>query len=216
MPANIPAAQKQSGTVSVLNGAFVVPGAEEPTHPAAVNTAPDVPNDVVTADDAIITGSLCVGFDCLTDGSESFGFDTIRMKENNTQINFDDTSTTAGFPANDWRIIANDSNSGGASYLAIEDSTNAKTPFKVMANAPTNSLYVEEYGRIGLKTSTPAVELHMVDSDTPKIRFEQDHSEGYAAIPGTWGAMKQTFSCWILPAVPDRRLLSVPVRPQTL
>ena len=82
-PANIPAAQKQSGTVSVLNGAFVVPSTEEPAAPAAANTPPDMPNDAVTADDAIITGSLCVGFDCLTDGSENFGFDTIRMKENN-------------------------------------------------------------------------------------------------------------------------------------
>src|SRR5205823_14163606 len=47
--------------------------------------------DVVTADDAIIQGSLCVGLDCVV--NESFGFDTIRLKENNTRIKFDDTST---------------------------------------------------------------------------------------------------------------------------
>ena len=39
----------------------------------------------------------------------SFGFDTIVLKENNLRIFFDDTSTSASFPRNDWRIIANDS-----------------------------------------------------------------------------------------------------------
>ena len=178
-PTNIPAAQKQSGTVSVLNGAFVVPSTEEPAAPAAANTPPDMPNDAVTADDAIIQGSLCVGFYCI-DG-ESFGFDTIKMKEDNLRMIFDDGSTTAGFPANDWRIIANDSSSGGANYLAIEDSTNAKTPFKVMANAPSNSLYVSDAGNIGLGTATPALKLHLLRGDTPTVRLEQDTSSGWTA-----------------------------------
>lgn len=42
--------------------------------------------DVVHADDVIITGSECVGFDCLTDGTENFGFDTLRFKENNGSV----------------------------------------------------------------------------------------------------------------------------------
>ena len=53
--------------------------------------------DFVIADDLIVQGSACVGLDC-ADG-ESFGFDTIRLKENNTRIKFDDTSTSPGFPA---------------------------------------------------------------------------------------------------------------------
>jgi hypothetical protein len=46
--------------------------------------------DFVINDDMIIIGSLCVGFDCVN--GEVFSFDTIRLKENNLRIKFDDTS----------------------------------------------------------------------------------------------------------------------------
>jgi len=137
--------------------------------------------DVVHADDVIITGSLCVGFDCLTDGTENFGFDTLKLKENNLRLYFDDTSSTAGFPANDWRIITNDSSSGGGNYISIEDSTNSKTPFKIEANARTSAIYVSSSGRVGLGTSTPVLNLHIVNGDTPSVRLDQDTSSGWTA-----------------------------------
>ncbi len=140
--------------------------------------------DVVHADDAIITGSICVGFDCLTDGTESFGLDTIKLKENSLRIFFDDTSTSAGFPANDWRIVANDSSSGGGNYMAFEDTTNSKVPFKVEANARTSSLYVNSSGKVGFGTSTPTLNLHITYGDSPSLRFEQDGSYGWS--PQTW------------------------------
>ena len=71
--------------------------------------------DQVIPDDLIVQGSTCVGFDCIN--NESFGFDTIRLKENNTRIKFEDTSL-AGFPTNDWQLTANDSASGGASKFS--------------------------------------------------------------------------------------------------
>ncbi len=150
----LPSVTSQSGSFSILNGQFVIPVEEKisVTSPSGDSDGGNMINDVVHSDDAIITGSLCIGFDCLTDGSESFGFDTIKFKENNTQIYFDDTSTTAGFPANDWRLIANDSSSGGASYFKIVDSTNSKEPFKIIAGARTMVSY-EPRGRIGLGTS---------------------------------------------------------------
>ena len=52
--------------------------------------------DQVIPDDLIVQGSLCVGFDCVN--NESFGFDTIRLKENNTRIKFEDTSVGASRP----------------------------------------------------------------------------------------------------------------------
>src|SRR5207249_4550763 len=97
--------------------------------------------DVVTPDDAIIQGSACIGLDCVN--NESFGFDTIRLKENNTRIKFDDTSTSAGFPANDWQLTANDSASGGSSKFSIEDITGSKVPFTITAGAATNSIFVD-------------------------------------------------------------------------
>lgn len=88
--------------------------------------------DQVIADDLIVQGSICTGFDCVN--NESFGFDTVRLKENNLRINFDDTSVGA-FPSNDWRIVVNDSSSGGQSYFAIEDATAGQTLFRICAVA---------------------------------------------------------------------------------
>ena len=133
--------------------------------------------DQVFNDDVIITGSLCVGFDC-TSGM-AFGFDTIVLKENNLRIFFDDTSTAASFPRNDWRLIANDSANGGASYFAIEDATAGRQVFKVEAGARSNALYVDDHGFLGLGTSTPSVSLEIVKGDTPTVRLHQDGSSGW-------------------------------------
>jgi len=138
--------------------------------------------DQVIADDLIVQGSLCVGLDCVN--NESFGFDTIRLKENNTRIKFDDTSASAGFPANDWQLTANDSASGGANKFSIEDVTGSKIPFTVLAGAPTNSLFVGSNGKIGIRTGTPVLDLHISGTDTPAVRMEQTNAGGFTAQ--TW------------------------------
>ena len=138
--------------------------------------------DQIILDDLIVDGSTCVGFDCVN--GESFGFDTHRLKENNVRIHFNDTSNSSSFPNNDWRIVINDSNNGGANYFAIEDASAGRQVFRVEAAAPANSLYVDDGGRIGFGTSTPVVELHVVDGDSPTMRLEQDGSSGFT--PQTW------------------------------
>lgn len=138
--------------------------------------------DQVINDDQIVVGSLCVGFDCVN--GESFGFDTLRLKENNLRINFQDTSSSASFPTNDWRIIINDSSNGGGNYFGIEDSTAGRIPFRVEAGARSNSLYVENGGDVGFGTNNPVVELHTRDGDTPTLRLEQDGSSGFT--PQSW------------------------------
>jgi len=132
--------------------------------------------------DVKITGSVCAGFDCTS--SESFGFDTLRLKENNLRIHFNDTSTSASFPGNDWRIVINDSSNGGANYFAVEDSTAGRQPFRIEAGAIVNALYVDNEGDVGIGTSNPVVELHAVDGNTPTMRLEQDGSNGFTAQ--TW------------------------------
>src|SRR5882757_5104749 len=104
--------------------------------------------DQVIPDDLIVQGSACVGLDCVN--NESFGFDTIRLKENNTRIKFDDTSVSAGFPANDWQLTANDSAAGGLNKFSIENSTVATIPFTIVGPAPTNSLFIDGSGKVGL------------------------------------------------------------------
>lgn len=137
--------------------------------------------DQVIADDLIVQGSLCTGFDCVI--NESFGFDTIRLKENNTRIKFEDTSTGT-FPSNDWQLTANDSASGGSNKFSIEDITGAKVPFTITAGAATNSIFVDSTGRVGLRTSTPVLDLHLQTSNTPGIRLEQTNAGGFTAQ--TW------------------------------
>ncbi len=131
--------------------------------------------DQVIADDLIVQGSGCFGFDCVN--NESFDFDTIRLKENNTRIGFDDTSM-GSFPANDWQITANESASGGLNKFSIEDITGSKVPFTVVAGAKTNALFVSGASNIGIGTSSPALDAHILTSDTPAIRLDQDNLGG--------------------------------------
>lgn len=127
--------------------------------------------------DLIVSGSECVGFDCVN--GESFGFDTIRLKENNLRIRFDDTSTAGSFPNVDWQLTANESANGGLNKFSIDDLSSSRIPFTIEASAPTHSLYVDDGGRIGIGTSTPVVEMHAVDGDTPALRLHQDGSSGF-------------------------------------
>lgn len=133
-------------------------------------------------DDLIVQASAAFGIDASE--TESFGFDTIRLKENNLRIHFDDTSASAGYPSNDWRLIANDTASGGANYFAIEDSTAARVPFRVDAGAPADTLRIANSGRIGIGTSDPGLHLEVKKSDTPAVRLNQDNSGGFTAQ--TW------------------------------
>jgi hypothetical protein len=175
----------QSGTFSVVNGAVVSPDTREPgpAAPPAKAAAPGLPvKDQVIPDDLIVQGSACVGLDCVN--NESFGFDTIRLKENNTRIKFEDTSTGTGFPSTDWQLTANDSAPGGANKFSIEDVTAATVPFTVTGAAPTNSIFVDSTGRLGLRTATPVLDIHVATSNTPALRLEQNSSGGFTAQ--TW------------------------------
>ena len=100
--------------------------------------------DQVFIDDIIVGGSACIGFDCVN--GESFGFDTIRLKENNLRIKFVDTSSSASFPTNDWQLTANETSNGGANKFSIDDVNSGRTPFTIEAGAPSHSLYVDERG----------------------------------------------------------------------
>lgn len=178
----------QAGFFTIYKGGIEPPEEEGGERAKAVSAAksgsPELSgtSDVCYADDLIVDGSLCVGFDCTC--NYSFGFDTIVLKENNLRIFFDDTSTAASFPRNDWRIIINDSANGGASYFGVEDSSAGRRVFTLEAGAPSHSLYVDDGGRVGMGTSTPSTEIHTVDGDTPTLRLQQDGSSGFA--PQTW------------------------------
>jgi hypothetical protein len=187
---------RSSGTFRVAGGRLYIAGATEPDTDGGKAAAPRAPGlvrpaDVVNADDVIVQGSLCVGLDCVN--NESFGFDTIRLRENNLRIKFDDTSTSTGFPNNDWQLTANDSASGGASKFSIEDITGSKVPFTVAAGAPTNTLFLSSAGNIGIGTNTPVLDVHVTTTDTPAWRFEQTSGGGFTAQTWDIGANEANF-----------------------
>lgn len=210
--------QVQSGSFTISGGTVILPGATEgqeratarstrPAINAPANATVNAPVtysrtnfkvvshhprfmvfDQVIADDLIVQGSICAGLDCVN--NEDFGFDTIRVKENNTRIQFDDTSTSAGFPSNNWQIRANDSGSGGANFLGFVDqgtTGNSETGtivFAVTAGASANSLRVGSNSKVGLRTATPVLDIHANTTDTPAMRLEQNNSGGFTAQ--TW------------------------------
>jgi hypothetical protein len=161
-----PNAAKRSGRIAACGFAALVVSLVLVAPPAsALNTVAD--DQRVTGYQEVLgasyaEGSLCVGNDCVV--PESFSFDTIRLKENNTRIGFDDTSVGA-FPANDWTIVANDSPTGGRNYLAFQDVTGGNVlPFVVEAGAPGNSLLVAPGGNVGIGTASPASKLAVAGS----------------------------------------------------
>jgi hypothetical protein len=191
----------QTGSFLVAQGAIFTDSATESTNqisrsskgaPQQTDITIEAPlEDQVIPDDLIVQGSGCFGFDCVN--NESFGFDTLRLKENNTRIKFEDTSTSAGYPSNDWSILANDSASGGANKFSIEDTTGAKTPFTITAGAPTDSIFVDSVGKLGLRTATPGLDLHMTTTNTPAIRMEQTNGGGFTAQTWDIGANEANF-----------------------
>ncbi len=162
----------------IISGVFTVKGGQT----VIDQDEGDQLNDQQILDDQIVVGSQCVGQDCVN--GESFGFDTIRLKENNLRIKFQDTSNSASFTSNDWQLTANDSSNGGANKFSIDDIDGGRTPFTIEAGARSHSLYVDTGGRVGFGTSTPVVENHIVDGDTPTVRLEQNGTNGWT--PQTW------------------------------
>ena len=147
--------------------------------------------DNVISDDSIVIGSQCVGVDC--NNGESFGFDTIRLKENNLRIKFEDTSNSATFATNDWQITINDSASGGANKFSIDDVDGGTVPFTIEATAPSNTLYLGNKGRVGFGTTTPLEKLHVVHGNSPSLRLEQDGSSGFTSQAWDVGSNEANF-----------------------
>lgn len=173
----------------VVQGVLRVGGSDalEPTargggKSAAAGSAGAAPKDQVINDDLIVTGGICAGLDCIN--GEAFDFITLKLKENNTRIDFEDTSSGTGFAGDDWSLLANDTASGGANKFAILNRTQARTPFTVLGGAPDHALFIDASGRIGFRNATPVLDLHPVNGNTPGLRLEQSGAGGFT--PQVW------------------------------
>lgn len=147
--------------------------------------------DSVTNDDAIIVGSMCIGTDCVN--GEVFGFDTVRLSENNTRIRFVDTSRAGSFPTVDWQLTANESLNGGLNMFALENIDRGTIPMMILDGAPSYSVFVSSLGNVGFGTDVPSKALDIEKGDTPTIRFTQNNSFGWDAQVWDVGANEVGF-----------------------
>jgi hypothetical protein len=157
----------QSGHFTLAGGALVAPDiVERPerqtrqgtSQTPRVTTAPDQ----MVPDDLIVDGKGCIGLGC--NNNEAFGQEALRLKQSVVRLRFEDTSAQAGFPTHDWQLTVNDSASGGADRFSIEDLTAGTTPLTVRGGAPSNSLYVNGNGWVGIGTAAPGGSLHLYGS----------------------------------------------------
>ncbi len=167
-----------AGGFIIANGQFAI---LDPMAAGAQDTD-EPPTEQFINQDLMVKGELCAGADCTS--TEAFGTDTLRLKANNLRVHINDTSTSPNYPANNWRLIFNDSTFNGDSYVALEDTTAGNIPVRVEAGAGANALFVADGGNVGLGTDDPILDIHIRNSDTPSLRLEQDDSIGFLAQ--TW------------------------------
>jgi len=140
---------------------------------SALLCSPSLIADQVINDDLITTFSSCIGQDCVN--GETFGFDSLRLKENNLRIHFYDTSMSASFPSNDWRITINDSSNGGENYFSIDDATGDKQVFKVsndgtvaMGAALNSTFLLSTSGDLSIQgTMSDSSDINLKENITP-------------------------------------------------
>ena len=171
-----------------------IPPTEESEPSVAGETQQDTDVGVATAQgdisaqnqtisgDLFVVGGECVGIDC--NGGESFSFVTIRLKENNDRIYFEDTSSSGEFPSNDWALVANDSSNGGLNRFMINDVDHGKTAFSVEAGLPNDALYVKPDGSsnasVGISHKPASgINLDIADGWTPYLRFQLTDVQGW-------------------------------------
>ncbi|MFZ5964900.1 hypothetical protein ACOXXX_18300 [Thalassococcus sp. BH17M4-6] len=133
--------------------------------------------DIFHSGTGSIDGFLCVGPEC--DDYSASGDRTLVLKEDSIELVFEDASD-APFPTNDWKIEINDNFQNGADYFAISDVTANRRMFRLNAGAPTNSFVLANSGNLGLGTSLPQADLHMVSPTDAFMRLETNNSGNYA------------------------------------
>jgi len=170
----------------VSDGAILLPSAEpkgdrDGTSAGAMAGDGRSLNAIEHDDDVYIVGGLCVGVGC--DGSESYSFITVHLKEDNPRFRFTDNSVLEGYPTRDWELVANDSAQYGADYFAVRDIDAGTKPLLIEGTAPSNALRIDDDGRVGIGTGDPQMRLHLYYENAPTIRLQQG---GGLFSPYTW------------------------------
>jgi hypothetical protein len=186
-----PTAEKASITSLTLSGQFriehgmLVNAEQSESQSSEFRSAPSrlkptTEKDQTVFDDLIVDGRICAGFDCFTD--LVFGDAEVTLLEFGPGIEFADSSSSgSGFPFQDWGIFTGFE---GFENLSVFNFTGPTLrPFTIEGSSPTNSLFVDNNGFVGMGTSVPLWDLHIRDSNTPGVWLEQDAS---VFAPRSW------------------------------
>ncbi|WP_425099093.1 hypothetical protein [Tropicibacter sp. S64] len=111
----------------------------------------------LSSTDSYINDELCVGTGC--NGTEAYDDDTLTLKSTFLKVLFDDTSASTAADR-DWSIQTNLTSS---EEFVIEDETTGAKPFQIAGGAPESAVYVGSNGYVGIGTTIPQGELHIVD-----------------------------------------------------
>ena len=111
----------------------------------------------VFTENVIVDGQFCAGSACAA-GEVFSGVVNMKLSAGINGILFNDTGGTS---VNDWSIRTNDTNEDS---FYIEDTTADTTPFKIIGTAPDNALFVSADGSIGLGTSLPEADIHLLET----------------------------------------------------
>lgn len=160
----------QSGMFRIAGGQLMRPDAlraDALARPAgtrgagAVGNVPVEPTDFVLTEN-LIGRSACLSSDALCANGEALGIIDVKMKGNIPLIRWERT----GAGDKTWDI---DVDLGG---FRIAQVTDGRAPLLISDSAPSNSVRVDGFGRVGLGTSLPAENLHVVDSSDASLRLQ--------------------------------------------
>ncbi|MEQ9239695.1 hypothetical protein [Roseovarius indicus] len=143
---------------------------------ALVVAAFPVTAEQVFNENVIVGGGLCAGDFC--QAGTSFPEGLLRLSTQSPRIHFNDASAVN---QHEWQIRANEDSSSYLSMFSILDLTAATTPFTLFGGAPDNALWVDGHGLVGLGTSLPQQDLHIVASGNyPGIRLERTQAPAHS------------------------------------
>ena len=166
-------------------------------------------------DDLIVDGSACVGQDCVN--GESFGFDTIRLKENNLRIKFLDTSVSASFRRTTGSSPPTTRTMGVQTGFRSTMSLVGVRRLRSKPEHATHALYVDDGGRIGIGTNRQWPTCTSKPAIRQRCGLEQDGSSGIdASDVGTWRVTRPTSSSATRQTAVRCRFGSFPRRPATV
>jgi hypothetical protein len=179
----------QSGSFAVKDAIFVA--VEPPKVPAKADSKikNSTAKDLVETGNLVVKGNTCIGSGC-TDTDATFP--VLKLKGPDVGILFDDQATPEEDPPGStrkWALVIN----SGADQINLLDIDASSTPFRVAGDAPDSSLSIASNGNLGLGTSTPAQDIHVISGNSPAIRLEQDGTGGPSARTWDVGANETSF-----------------------